>query len=125
MVNLHRIRRIIISNVDKPFGVKELAEVLGMSESHLRDSCYEKCQMSPGLIIETIHLEITLKLLADNRLRIYEVCRRAGYRNLKTFRNAFKRRLNMTPKEFRQNSAKTDGRELMKILWGDHVEMFR
>lgn len=92
MVNLHRIRRIIISNLDKPFGVKEMAEVLGMSESHLRDSCYEKYQMSPGLIIETIHLEIALKLLVDIRLKIYEVCRLAGYQNLKTFRNAFKRR---------------------------------
>lgn len=125
MVTLKQIRHVVMSNLEKPFGVEQLAEALGISESHLRDICYQKYQMSPGFIIEGVHLEIALKLLVGNQLKIYEICRKAGYRNLKTFRNAFKRRLNMTPKEFRRNIAEYDDKELIELLWDHRGDIFR
>ncbi|MFQ5583021.1 MAG: helix-turn-helix domain-containing protein [Calditrichia bacterium] len=122
------IKEIIIKNTNKPFGVKELSTEIGISESYLRDMWYQKFKINPGLIIETIRLDIAVKLIFEINLKIYEICGQVGYKNLITFRNAFKRRFNMTPKACRQiikKSNKEEKNKLRKLLLNNLDDIYR
>jgi len=107
---------------DKSFNVESLSEELQVSESYLREIININYHCSPHHLIETIRLEKAIRLLADYDMNIYSVCANVGYANLKTFRQAFKRRTGMSPKEFKgfikqSNNVKGAIENTIECLW--------
>lgn len=77
----------------------------------------ERFEKSPQWLIETVRIGEALKELSKQDGRLYEVCKRVGYMNHKTFRRAFKKRLGITPSEFREMVSKDkDGTILKEYL---------
>lgn len=74
---------------------------------------------SPKTLLENIRLEKALELLAKESCSA--AARKAGYACCKTFRGAFKRRLGMTPTEYKRMLSSGNKKQLIKehqmLLW--------
>jgi AraC-like DNA-binding protein len=114
--------RIIVANYANPqFNVNHLAEMLGKSTSFLREVVYTAYGMGVHELIETVRLEQAIKLLSANGDIIDLIRVKTGYAYAKTFRTAFKRRLNLTPRECKDMLARAENNlqteRLLEALW--------
>ena len=102
---LHLIRE---RHSDHTFNVQCCAKELNYSTSHLREFVNSTYNTSPQRLIETIRLEAPVHIICNNNTTIYSVCTETGYANQKTFRQAFRRRLKISPSELKKkiNNAK-------------------
>ncbi len=122
---INKIVQIILENYTNPqFNVDYLACKLGISRSFLRELVYTNYGISVRRLIETIRLENAIKLLANQSEIIERIRVKTGYAYSKTFRTAFKKRLNYTPEELKNiflNAVDkdTDVQNLIKILWNN------
>ena len=110
-LNVRNILTIINDNFSDPnFTVYKLAEKLNISISYLYEISMIYLNQRPQKIIEAERLKCSLNLISDNNTNLYFVCKKSGYSNMKTYRNAFIRRLDITPSNLRNKllSEKTD-----------------
>jgi AraC-like DNA-binding protein len=92
---LTSIKKIIEENAaNYHFTVLHLAREMGISYSYLYEIVYGLFGMSPHRLIETIRLERAIHLIAEGKMLI-KIYRKLGYGNIRTFREAFYKRLNM------------------------------
>ena len=125
------IEIVIQSNFTNPtFGVNQLADKIGISISYLREITWNKYDMSPRLLIETIRLEAATNLMLMDHLNFYQICKHTGFNHPKTFRRTFQRRLGLAPSECKKNLEiykypvnKID--HIKKILWCNNGEKVR
>jgi AraC-like DNA-binding protein len=107
---------------DENFNVDELSRMCRICKSHLREQIRHHYGFPPHFLIENIRLECALYLLSLD-IKIEDLAGAVGFSTVQTFRRAFKRRLNISPSEFkklagenRENCLKTI--ELCKnMLW--------
>lgn len=118
------IYQIIINEFSNPqLNVSYISEKMGISTSYIREQVYSYCSMSVQKLIETIRLENAIRLLSIDNSNILEQVRvNSGYLYSKTFREAFKRRLNLTPQEYKNKLFEIKDHDDMKkkyikILW--------
>jgi AraC-like DNA-binding protein len=89
-----QIKDIIERNKNnEQFTVNCLANELGISYSYLYETVYKLFDMSPQQLIETIRMEEAVRLVAAG-VKLIRIYKRIGYDNLRTFREAFHKRLN-------------------------------
>ena len=111
---------------DYQFSVDELAGQVGISGSRLREIVHAEYGVSPHDLIEVLRLKESIKILAsENSPTLFEVCKKVGYLNYKTFKKAFKNRVRMCPSECKRlfkESTNRDQllRELLVRLNGDN-----
>ncbi|MGB9774350.1 MAG: helix-turn-helix domain-containing protein [Bacteroidota bacterium] len=85
---------------DAQLCVKTLTRRLGISNSYLREVVRMNCGISLGMLIETVRLAHAVDLMMDAKGQtLYEISKTVGYLSARTFREAFKRRLGMSPSE--------------------------
>ena len=119
------ILQTIVDNYSNlQFNVNCLADKVGKSPSFLREVVYTAYGMGVHELIETIRLEQAIKLLGANGEIIDFTRIKAGYAYAKTFRAAFKKRLNLTPQECKNLLACAENKgcqleRLLKTLWGN------
>ena len=87
---------------DKQFCVDYISQKLEISHSYLREIIWMQYNVSPHKLVETIKLEIAIELIATSEYNNFQICNLTGYHNLKTFYQALKKRLQMTPGECKQ-----------------------
>lgn len=117
------VLRIILANHANPqFNVNCLSEKIGKSTSFLREVVYTAYGMGIHELIETIRLEQAIALLGANGDIIDLTRIKTGYAYSKTFRAAFKKRLNLTPQECKHKLAQAENKRsqtelFVKRLW--------
>ena len=94
-------RRIIDETMtDEDFGIEMLASRLAMSHSSL----YKKIRRLTGMsLIEFINeyrIFKAVELFRQGNVNVQTVAAQCGFRDIKTFRETFKRKMNMPPKQF-------------------------
>ena len=82
--------------------VGPLAEKLGISERHLRQTFQEQFGVSMGAYLRNYRIRRAIGLLASTSLSLAEVSDRCGYRSTSSFHRAFIRHTGMRPAEFRR-----------------------
>jgi len=87
---------------------------------------YRRYQTSPRILIENFRLEKALFLIRENNANLYKICQQTGFAYTKTFREAIKRRFNMTPsalKKLFQNTTEPGAlyTKLRAKLWQDET----
>ncbi len=108
--------------IDLNFNVDGLAEKVGLSTRYLREQSYSYYGMSLHRLIETVRLQHAIKMLSSDETILSLIPPKVGYRYCKTFRQAFKKRFNLTPQECREKflQAKDKSTEIeswLKVLW--------
>ncbi len=109
---------------DENFNVNRLCEYLHTNPSSLREIVIRNYGLLPKDLIENMRLQYSLHLLLFE-MKIIEIAEKVGYANSRSFRTAFKRRLNIAPSEFRKMiSTIPEERQVnivmncTRLLWG-------
>jgi len=114
---LKHIREKIYDNC---LTVQSLAYDLNLSPSYLREFVNINFNTSPQILIETVRLEAAIKLICKNNACLYSIRSSIGYSNPKTFRQAFKRRLKISPSELKEkiNKSQVENEKIIiRELW--------
>ncbi len=114
---------------DINFNVDELSRISRISLSHLREQVRLHYGFPPHFLIENIRLENSFYLLMLD-FDICDISIDVGFANCKSYRRTFKRRLNVSPTEFKKLLNTNEENKLIKLnffknyLWNDKISSF-
>lgn len=126
-----KIYRIIRENrANTEFTVKCLAKDMNISYSYLYEVVYKCFDMSPQRLIETIRLEEAIHLIARG-MKLIRLYKKLGYDNIRTFRQAFYKRLGINYSTCRTLIEKTNEenreniiQQVIAVLWDTDNDCF-
>ena len=87
-----------------PITIEELAETVNLSKHYFMRFFKKYMGMTCIEYINDYRLNIAANLLLTTRMRITEVAVSIGITNLSYFNRIFKKKFNLTPKEYRFNA---------------------
>ncbi|WP_066629056.1 hybrid sensor histidine kinase/response regulator transcription factor [Labilibacter marinus] len=104
---LKRVIRIVDENIPNPeFTVEQLAHDYGMSQVVFHKKIKGLTGQTPKVFIRGMRLKRAAQLLAMDKYTISDVTYEVGFSDLKYFRNCFKDKFGLLPKEYaKQNRA--------------------
>ncbi len=88
-------------------GIDEVYSVLGISESHFRDSFEAAFGISPKVYLEAVQIEKAKELLFDTSLKVYEVSEKVGFKHRWAFQRTFKKLTGLYPSKYRRTKTRT------------------
>ena len=98
---IRRMVRHIEGHYRERLGLSNFAGELGYSVPYLSKKFSQEVGMGFAEYIQTIRLEQACRLLQSTDMQINRIAAEIGYENLKHFNTLFKRKLTLTPREFR------------------------
>lgn len=103
----------ILNSIEKnisnyQFSVIRLADEMGISYSYLYEIVNDQFGMSPLQLIETLKMERALRMVG-NGIKMIKIYKRLGYGDIRSFREAFCKRLQMNYSTCRANLEKCTG----------------
>ncbi len=101
---LLRCREVIDSNLQNPdFNIAFLAEQVGMSHSPLYKKLKQLTGMSLIEFVNDYRIYKAVQLFREGETNVEAVAEAVGINDIKNFRTLFKRKMQMTPKQFVQS----------------------
>ena len=101
------VREYLLQNFQADFSQKDLAAKLGLTPERLCRLYRERRGNSIMSELKQLRLTYASDLLRNTSLKIWEICERSGFRDLRNFHRTFLAQYKLTPEEFRKiNSGK-------------------
>ncbi|MEI6865974.1 AraC family transcriptional regulator [Flavicella sp.] len=97
---IKKAKDIIIENMANPPSLEELSKQVGLNIKKLKMGFKEFYGTPVFTFLLNYKLDFSKKLLKDNKLNVSEIAIQIGYSNSSHFISAFKKRFNITPKQF-------------------------
>ncbi|MBY0243555.1 MAG: GlxA family transcriptional regulator [Burkholderiaceae bacterium] len=104
---IRQLQNWILDNLQEKLSVAELAQKAMMSERHFTRVFQQEVGMSTQEFIERCRFDSATALLADLKLPLKTVAARAGFTDEAHMRRVFVKKLNITPKLYRERFATT------------------
>jgi AraC-like DNA-binding protein len=101
-----KIHEYLMSNYKKDIDLKQLAEIINMTENSLCRFFKLNTGMTLFEYLNLIKTDFACKLLMNNDLSVLEVCLDSGYNNLSHFNKQFKKNTGLSPSEYRKKFTK-------------------
>lgn len=98
-------------NYHRNIKIADIAAVVNMSERNFARRFAKDRGCSPGVFLEGIRLDAARVLFSDTNLTIAAVSRRVGFASAEHLSRLFKRRVGVTPMEYRQQSQLAEAAE--------------
>lgn len=96
-LKMYQIRNIILSNLTKPFSLKELANQVGTNECTLKKGFKTIFGTTVFGFLNDVKMEKAQNLLTEQELTITQVAELVGYKNATHFTSAFKKKYGVLP----------------------------
>ncbi len=90
----------------EPITLVALGKKIGYTPSYISTLFTKKLGVSFGRYLQNLRIAQACHLLSDSEKSVEEIAGDCGYSDLKFFRSVFRKRLHMSPSEFRQVSRK-------------------
>lgn len=97
-------QRFIRNNAHKGIGVSDVVAYLGISRRLADQRFREIAGTSIHRVIEECRMKLAEKAIVGTSRTIRQIAKECGYRNIKTFEAAFRRRHTTTPGQFRRKN---------------------
>ena len=97
------IAKYIQDNLHDPLSIECLSRKACMSQSHFFRCFKVEFGISPVDYINFERIKKAKILLKDPRKTTHQICLESGFNNVSYFNKLFKRQMNLTPTEYRQN----------------------
>ena len=97
-----QVKQFVKENYSKSINTKHVAENFGFSESHFMLLFKKATGTSFSSYLLSYRMEVAIALIKTQRYRIYEICNNVGYRDIKSFRNAFKKYTGSSPVDYKK-----------------------
>ncbi|MCR4655613.1 MAG: response regulator [Lachnospiraceae bacterium] len=89
---------------DPDINIKEIAEAVDLSESHLSHIFKKETEYTVNAYITRYRVRTAMKLLRDKNHKVYEVAEMAGYRDIAYFSTIFKKVTGVNPSEYQDRT---------------------
>lgn len=96
------VLRAMRANLSEPLSLDEMAEIACLSPFHFHRVFRATTGIPPGEFLAALRLDAAKRLLLTTSLSVTDVCFELGYASLGTFTTRFKRRVGLSPLQFRQ-----------------------
>lgn len=100
-VRLVRLWREVSCDLSKPWDIRTLSRIAGVSTEQLRRLCIKWHGMTPIRYVNQLRMQRATELLVQDDLKIQTIARRVGYDNPFAFSTAFRRITGRRPSELR------------------------
>jgi AraC-like DNA-binding protein len=97
------IMNYVRSNYEKNIKLSQIADMVNMSESAFSHYFKKRTSQSFTSYLQEYRLGVVTKLLTETNMSINEISYTAGFNSLSNFNRAFKKKHNISPKEFKFN----------------------
>ncbi len=101
--------RWLQDNCERPISIADAAQVAAMSERNFLRRFKLELGMTPSDYLLQARLAITCSLLVDSELPVDKIARRSGMGNGDRLAKIFRKRMMISPTEFRMQSRRTSG----------------
>jgi len=102
---LKQVLSYIHRHYQEPIRLKDLADLLGMSEEHFCRFFKKTMRRSPVSYINEYRMQQAKILLADTDSKILDIALQVGFDNLSYFITVFKNHYGLTPSQYRKHHA--------------------
>lgn len=92
----------VLENIDEELSLKVVADSLFMNKSYVSEAFKQKTGISFIEYLTIVKMERAKKLIADERLKTYEVAELLGFKDIEYFSRLFKKHWGLSPTEYRQ-----------------------
>lgn len=106
-MQINRVNHFILNNYSENISQKDVAQLIGMSESAFSHFFKKHTNLSFTDFLINVRLGNASKLLLETTLYISEICYQTGFRNIANFNRQFRKRYGSTPSEYRRNAKKS------------------
>lgn len=89
-------------NYALPLKLETIAPLFGYNSSYLGKLFSQKMGVSFNSYLDQIRINKAVELLEQTDMKVYEISSRVGYKNVDYFHQKFKKRMNMSPAEYRR-----------------------
>lgn len=100
---LSRVQAYVMDHANEPFPAERLAEIAGTSTRNIARLFVTELGITPHEFVERIRIERARNLLEATELAVKVVAFECGFATPNQMRNAFQRRLGLTPQRYRGN----------------------
>jgi len=97
------VKSFIKDNLHRDVSVSEMAGIASLSRSHFTRLFTESEGLTPNTYLEDLRLKTATQLLRTGTMTVKETAFACGYYDVNYFCRVFKRRMGITPGEFRMN----------------------
>lgn len=105
---LQEVQRWVATNPDLDHSVSKLAKRIDVSPRHFSRIFHAEVGMTPAAWIEVARVEAARRMLEDGHGTPKQVAALCGFANVDVLRRAFRRRVGVTPAEYRRRNGKVD-----------------
>ena len=100
VAQIKKAKDILIENMAQPPSLEELSKAVGINLKKLKMGFKEFYGVPVYTFLLNYKLDYAKKLLEENQLNVSEIALQIGYTNSSHFIAAFKKKFNITPKQF-------------------------
>ena len=98
---IYYLKKLIVSNLQTKYTIKGLAELIGLSTSHLQERFKAALGTTPMEYLLNLRLEKAKELLETNiESNIKRICYEVGFNDQQNFSRYFKRKYGLTPTQY-------------------------
>lgn len=88
--------------------LENIAPLFGYNSAYLGKIFNKTTGESFNSYVDHRRIDASKKLLAENRLKVYEIAEQVGYKNVDYFHKKFKKYVGISPAEYRKNTVNAD-----------------
>ena len=104
-----KAKQYVKENYSQNISTKHVAKQLGFSESHFMLLFKKATGKSFSSYLLEYRMNVAIAMMKTHKYRIYEICSNIGYRDIKSFRNAFKKYTGMSPVDYKKKMEQESG----------------
>ncbi len=102
------VRQYIDEHYAETITAEDLASMSHCSKGHLFRAFKKTFRVSPLAYQQDLRFEAARRLLRFTSLRCYEIAQRVGFANVYYFHRQFKKRMGVTPRQYRQSTRRPE-----------------
>lgn len=99
---IKRIIRYVDNKYYCDLKLESLAEIFGYNSSYLGKLFKENTGKSFNTYLDILRIDKAKELLVEDRLKVYQVCEKVGYKNIDYFYSKFKRYVGISPSNYKK-----------------------
>ena len=109
--NIEEIIRYLNEHIDEPISLKDIQKQFGISRTRLNDIFVEETSLTCMNYFINMRLQLAKIILSETEVPIGEISARVGYADMNYFTRLFKKRVGITPTQFRQKALSGQNQE--------------
>lgn len=102
--SIKRIVKYIDKNYYTDLKLELLSEIFNYNSAYLGKVFKSHTGMSFNTYLDTIRIEQAKKLLMEDKLKVYQVCEKVGYKNIDYFHSKFKKYVGVSPLNYKKQA---------------------